>query len=476
MAHKVGQSREQMVLFAERLEEAVGRDHPVRVIDAFVDSLDLSRLGFSKVVAEATGRPPYGPGDMLKLYLYGYQHQMRSSRRLEAEAGRNIEVMWLTGRLMPAFKTIADFRKDHPGPIIEVCRAFVQFCRGQALVGGKVLAVDGTKINAVASPKQVVTPKSLKEKAEAIDRKVAAYLAQMDAADREENEVEAPKIDVGAALTALKERRVEIQRQVEALSEQGLSQRVVSEPEAKLMRTARHGYQVAYNAQTVVDAEHKLVVAFDLVNDGNDERQLHPMALAGQAAVGGEAVTVVADTGYSNGEHGQRCEADGITAIVARMATVNPKGKQYFARDRFSYDTPSDSWRCPAGETLTCRTVDRKEQKKKYWTPACRGCPLKASCTKSGKRIIVRHFFEDAREAMHRRAMADPSWMKLRRCVVEHPYGTIKWMMGHPRFLVRGLKKAKGELALSVLAYNLKRVTNILGVAKLLAALQPTPA
>jgi len=226
----------------------------------------------------------------------------------------------------------------------------------------------------------------------------------------------------------------------------------------------------------VVDAEHKLVVAFDLVNDGNDQRQLYPMAMAGKEAVGGEAVTVVADTGYSNGEHGQLCEDDGITAIVARMETVNPKGKQYFARDRFSYDAESDSWRCPAGETLTCRAIERKEQQKKYWTNACRGCPLKASCTKSGKRIIVRHFFEDAREAMHRRAMADPNWMKLRRCVVEHPYGTIKWMMGHPRFLVRGLKKAKSELALSVLAYNLKRVINILGVPKLLASLQPTPA
>jgi transposase len=476
MAHQVGQSREQLVLFAERLDEVVGRDHPVRVIDAFVDSLDLDRLGFSKVVAQATGRPPYRPGDLLKLYLYGYQNQMRSSRRLEAEAGRNLEVMWLTRRLMPAFKTIADFRKDHPRPIIDVCRAFVQFCRGQALVGGAVLVVDGTKINAVASPKQVVTPDSVKRKAEAIDRQIAAYLAQMDAADREEGEPEVQQIDVAGALAALKGRRIQIQQQAEELSERGLSQLVVTEPEAKLMRTASHGYQVAYNAQTVVDAEHKLVVAFDLVNDGNDQRQLHPMARTGQEAAGGEAVTVVADTGYSNGEHGQRCEDDGITAIVPRMETVNPQGKSYFARDRFGYDAASDSWRCPAGETLTCRAVDQKEQKKKYWTHACRGCPLKASCTKSGKRIIVRHFFEDAREAMHQRAMADPSWMRLRRCVVEHPFGTIKWMMGRPRFLLRGLTKAKAELALSVLAYNLKRAINIQGVAKLLTALQPTPA
>ena len=475
MGHKIGQSREQMILFAERLDEVVGPDHPVRVIDAFVDSLDLGRLGFAKVVAEATGRPAYRPGDMLKLYLYGYQHQMRSSRRLEAESGRNVEVMWLTRRLMPAFKTIADFRKEHPRQIIEVCRTFVQFCRDQALVGGRVLVVDGTKINAVASRKRVLTAKSLKEKAAAIDRQIAAYLARMDEADREENEPEA-KLDVAGALAALKERRIEVQRQAEALSERGLSQWVETEPEAKLMRTARNGYQVAYNAQTVVDAEHKLVVAFDLVNEGNDQRQLYPMALAGQAAVGGAPVTMVGDTGYSNGEQGQLCEEAGITAIVPRMETVNPQGETFFARDRFSYDAESDSWRCPAGETLTCRTVDRTEQKKKYWTGACPDCPLKASCTKSDKRIIVRHFFEEAREAMHQRALADPDWMTLRRCVVEHPYGTIKWMMGHPRFLLRGLKKAKAELGLSILAYNLKRVTNILGVPKLLASLRPAPA
>jgi transposase len=476
MAHKVGQSREQMILFPESLDEAVGRDHPVRVIDAFVDSLDLGQLGFLKVVAEATGRPPYAPGDLLKLYVYGYQNRTRSSRRLEAEAGRNIEVMWLTRRAAPAFKTIADFRKDHSQPIIKVCRAFVQFCREQSLVGGKVLAIDGTKINAVASPKRVITPQSLKQAAEAVDRKIAAYLAGMDEADREENGSDTPKLDVAAALAALQQRRVEIEQQAGELKEQGLSQLVVTEPEAKLMRTAVHGHQVSYNAQTVVDAEHKLVVAFDLTNEGNDQRQLHPMAVLGKEAVGGETVTVVADTGYSNGEQGQKCADDKIIAIVPRAETVNPMGKQYFARDRFSYDRDSDTWHCPAGKTLTCRDTDPDQQRKKYWTNACRNCPLKPNCTKSGKRVIVRHFFEDAREAMHRRATADPSWMKLRRCLVEHPYGTIKSMMGYPRFLVRGLRKAKSELALSVLAYNLKRVISIMGVQKLLAALQPAPA
>jgi transposase len=476
MVHVIGQSREQTTLFPETLGEAVGMDHPVRVIDAFVDSLDLAQLGFSKVVAEATGRPPYNPGDLLKLYVYGYLNQVRSSRRLSAEARRNIEVMWLTHRAAPAFKTIADFRKDHPQAIVGTCRAFVRFCREQSLIGGELLAIDGTKIDAVASRKQVITRKDLEKAVVAVDRKIAAYLAQMDEADRNEGAPEMAGVDVAAAVAVLRARREEIQQQAEMLARQGLSQLVLTEPGAKLMRTARHGHQVAYNAQTVVDAEHKLVVAFDLTNDGNDQRQLHPMAVAGRQAVEGENVTVLADAGYSNGEHGHRCENDGITAIVPRAETVNPEGKEYFSRDRFSYDAQGDSWCCPAGQTLTCRSISQTEQKKKYWTTACTDCALKPKCTQAAKRIIMRHFYEDAREAMHRRAMDDPKWMELRRSLVEHPYGTIKWMMGHPRFLVRGLKKAKSELALSVLGYNLKRVINILGVPALLKALPPCPA
>ena len=476
MAHKAGQSREQMMLFPETLDEAVGQDNAVRVINAFVDGLDLAQLGFTKVVAEALGRPPYAPGDLLKLYVYGYLNRVRSSRRLAAEAQRNVEVMWLIRRMTPAFKTVADFRKDHPQAIVGVCRAFVRFCREQSLVGGKVLAIDGTKIDAVASRKQVITPKSLEKATAAVDRKIAAYLAQMDEADRDERPAETEGVDVAAAVAVLRARREKIQRQAEDLTEQGLSQRVLTEPQARLMRTARHGHQVAYNAQTVVDAEHKLVVAFELTNDGNDQCQLHPMAVAGREAVGGEAVTVVADTGYSNGEHGQRCQDDGITAIVPRAETVNPGDKDCFTRERFSYDAESDSWRCPAGETLPLRETSQIEQRKKYWTTACAGCALKPKCTRATRRTVVRHFHEDAREAMHQRATSDPGWMALRRETVEHPYGTIKWMMGYPRFLVRGLQKARSELALSVLGYNLKRVINILGVPALLNALTPSTA
>jgi transposase len=472
MGHVTGQCRYQATLFPERLDEVVGGDHPVRVIDAFVDSLDLAELGFSKVAAEATGRPPYEPGDLLKLYVYGYLNQVRSSRRLEREAQRNVEVMWLINRLAPAFKTIADFRKDHAKAIIGVCRAFIQFCREQSLFSVELVAVDGTKIAAVASRKQVITPQRLAKQSAAIERKIAAYLAEMDAADRQEPVAEAVVVDVAAAVAALREQREQLQRQAEELARKGLKQKVLGEPEARLMRTA-HGHEVAYNAQIAVDAEHDLIAAFDLTNQGNDQQQLHPMAVQAKQALAADAVTVVADTGYSNGEHGALCEQEGITAIVPRQETVNPKGADYFTRDAFTYDGVTDSWRCPAGETLTCRRVSHRQQTKEYWTKACGGCALKAQCTKAAKRTIVRHFYEDAREAMHRRAMSDPAWMKIRREMAEHPFGTLKWLMGHARFLVRGLRKAKAELALGVLSYNLKRVIAVMGVPALLQALQP---
>lgn len=478
MAHMTGQSRDQLTLIPTTLDEAIGVEHPVRVIDAFVNSLDLAGMGFSKVQAEEMGRPPYAPGDLLKLYLYGYVNRVRSSRGLEREATRNVEVMWLVHGLTPAFKTIADFRKDHPQAIVAVCRNFIQFCRQLCLVGGELIAIDGSKIEAVASRKQVITPNSVEKKMAALDRKIADHLAAMDQADQEERTDEAAAMNqtaVAKALEELREKREKVQQQADRLEREGLSQLVLTEEEAKLMRTARHGYQVAYNAQTVVDGENKLIVAFDLINEGNDQRQLHPMAMQGKEALEVEQVTVVADAGYSNGEHGQRCEADGITAIVPRAETVNTEGKQYFSRDRFSYDASSDTWQCPAGQTLTCHEVSHTEQKKKYWSTACAGCTVKAQCTASAKRMIVRHFFEDAREAMHQRAARDSVWMEHRREMVEHPFGTIKWLMGYPRFLLRGMRKAKAELALVVMSYNLKRVINILGVAAVLQALQPLP-
>ena len=473
MAHVTGQSRHQSTLFPEVLDEVVPGDDPVRVIDAFVDSLDLAGLGFSKVEAEDMGRPPYAPGDLLKLYVYGYLHRVRSSRRLEAETYRNVQVMWLIGRLSPGFKTIADFRKVHAEAIVGVCRAFIRFCREQSLFGAELLAIDGTKIAAVASRKQVVTPATIAKMNAAIDRKIAQHLASMDEADREEPKTAHAQANVAAAIEALKAQKQRLQGEAEELAARGLKQLVKTERDAKLMRTPR-GHRVAYNAQTAVDAKHKLIVAFELTNEGNDQQQLYPMAVQGKAAVGADEVTVVADTGYSNGEHGERCEQEGITAIVPRAETVNPRGKQYFSREEFTYDSASDSWRCPAGATLDLYRISRTEKKKEYTSAACSNCPLKPQCTNAARRTIVRNFYEDAREAMHHRAVSDPIWMKHRREIAEHPFGTMKWLMAGPRFLLRGLRKAKAELALGVLSYNLKRVVNILGVPALLEALQPS--
>lgn len=475
MGHVVGQSRYQATLYPETLDDVIAADSAVRVIDGFVDSLDLAGLGFSHVEAETTGRPPYDPRDLLKLYIYGYLNQMRSSRRLGRETQRNVEVFWLINRVSPVFKTIADFRKDHPEAIVGVCRAFIKFCRGQSVFGGEVLAIDGSKIAAAASRKQVITKKKLAERDAAIERKITEYLTAMDEADAEETSPEPAKTDVAAALAALKAQRAELQQQTKQLVQEGLKQKVLGEPEAKLMRTPR-GHQVAYNAQIAVDAEHDLIVAFDLTNEGNDLQQLHPMAVQGKAAVGADQVSVVADTGYANGAHGKQCEQDGITAIVPHAERVNPKGKQYFSRDQFSYDRENDSWGCPAGEVLHLFKTSRTKQKKEYRTQACPTCPLKSQCTKAAQRIIVRSFHDDDREAMHQRAMADPSWMELRRQVAEHPFGTVKWLMGFPRFLVRGLRKAKAELALSITGYNLKRMIAIKGVPDLLKALSPYPA
>jgi transposase len=476
MVHVAGESRCQRLLLAPSLDEMVGCEHPVRVIDAFIDTLDLHALRFAKVEAEATGRPPYRPGDLLKLYVYGYINQMRSSRRLEREAVRNSEVQWLVSRVAPSFKTIADFRKDHAEAIVGVCRAFVRFCRGQKLYGAELVAIDGTKIEAVASRKKVITPRKLDKQMAELDGKIADYLAAMDTADRAEAAGEARPADVAQALAQLRRKRAEIQSQAEQLADAGLSQEVIGESEARLMKTARHGHQVAYNVQSVVDAKHGLIVAFELSSDCNDQRQLLPMAEAGKAALEAETLTVVADTGYSNGEQGEACAAAGITAVVPRQKTVNPNNAELFSRDAFAYDPEDDSWLCPAGEKLARSGISKTEQKTYYTTDACSDCPLKPQCTTAKRRTITRHFHEDAREAMHRRAVEDRTFMKRRRELAEHPFGTIKWMLGHPRFLLRGLKKAKAELALAVLGFNIKRTIAILGVPALLAALKTHPA
>jgi len=477
MGHVEGVSRCQRQLLAPSLDEVVSEAHFVRVIDAFVDRVELAELGFERVVAAETGRPGYHPAALLKLYIYGYSSQMRSSRRLEKEAERNLEVHWLIDRLTPCFKTIADFRRDYPEAIVEVCREFTQFCKGQSLMGGEVVAIDGTKVEAVASRKQAITAEAMEKRAAALDKKIREHLAMMDEADREEAETELDPEAVKAALATLKARRTEVQERQDLLAREGVSQRVLGERDARLMKTARHGYQAAYNAQTAVDGKHGLIVAFALTSDCNDEQQLQPMAAAAKQELAVETLTVVADTGYSNGEQGEACAAACITAVVPRAEVVNPTDKSgaLFTRDAFIYDQTSDTWTCPAGETLSCCEVSEERQIKRYATTACGDCAVRARCTTGKFRRITRHFHEDAREAMHQRAAADPRWMKQRRELVEHPFGNMKWMMGRARFLVRGLAKVAAEFALTVLNFNIKRTITIMGTRDLLDALRAHP-
>ena len=298
----------------------------------------------------------------------------------------------------------------------------------------------------------------------------------MDCRDRQDAD-QTRAADVAAALDLLRNRRDRAQAQAKSMADEGLTQVVDLERDARLMKTARHGHQVAYNAQTAVDGEHGLIIAFDLTSEGNDQRQLLPMAEQAKDALGVETLTVVAATGYSNGEQGQACEAIGVTAAVPRHKTVNASNPHLFSREAFTYDAASDSWACPAGERLGRLYFSKNEQKTYYGTKACTGCALKAQCTTAAKgRMIVRHLHEGAREAMHQRTIEDPAWMKRRRELVEHPYGTIKWLMGYPKFLLRGRKKAKAELALLIMGFNFKRTVNILGVPALLQALRAAPA
>lgn len=471
MKHVRGQSRHQATLFPEALDDLVPADHPVRVIDAFVESLDLGALGFDKVQPAEMGRPPYHPGDLLKLYIYGYLNQVRSSRRLEKECRRNIDLLWLLNRLCPVFKTIADFRRQNRQALVGVFRAFTQFCREQALFGAELVAIDGSKFRAVASRKAVKTPAGLERELEKLNARIEAYLTEMDAVDAEEPQVaEAAPGQTAAALAALQQRRVAVQALAEQMRVEGARQHVATEPEARLMRQPGGGHAVSYNVQTAVDEKHKLIVTFDVTNEGNDQRQLYPMAKAAKAALEAEALTVVADVGYQNGEQGAQCEADGITAVVPSQRPVNPSGGG-FDRSRFVYEPEEDQYRCPAGAVLRRYKTDMRKKVHYYSTPACEGCALHDQCTRSRRRTIARHFQAGQVESMNRRAVEHPEFMRQRRCIVEHPFGSMKRMMENGRFLMRGLVNVNAEMALTALSYNLRRVINILGAQTLCARL-----
>lgn len=468
MSYIRGQSRTQATLFPEALDDLIEEYAQVRVIDAFVGQLNLVGLGFDKAVPAATGRPGYDPADLLKLYMYGYLNQVRSSRRLEREAGRNIELLWLLNKLCPDFKTIADFRKDNAKAIVGACRTFTLFCRAQGLFGAELVAIDGSKFQAAASRKQVWNAKRVDRVEAAIDQRIAEYLTQLDASDA--GEPAASKEATQAALQTLQQQRDDLQAIRTQLGD--ASQYVATEPEAKLMRTAHHGHQVAYNVQTAVDAKHSLIVDFVVTNDGNDQQQPEPMAKLAKDTLQVDTLTIVADTGYQNGEQARQCEASGITPIVSAPAVVNTRG-DYFSKERFTYDAGKDQYQCPAGERLTLYKTDQAAKTHYYTTTACAQCPLRAQCTNAKQRSIARSFFAQWAERMNQRAVDQPDIVKRRKAIVEHPFAGLKYLMGYPRLLVRGIEKASAEIALSGCGYNLKRTMNILGAAMLLQLWKP---
>ena len=472
MRYITGESITQSSLFPVSLDELIPDDHAVRVIAAYVDHLKLDSLGFAKATSKATGRPSYDPGDLLKLYLYGYLQRIRSSRRLEAECQRNVEVMWLLGRLTPDFKTIAEFRRLNRRAFVATCQAFVQFCRRAQLITGELVAIDGSKFQAASSSRQHITPAKLAKQQAAIEQQITTYLNMLDQHDSDEQSPVINTDAVRAALQILQHDHADNQALQQQLQQQNLKQLIRTEPDARLMRTAK-GMQVSYNVQTAVDTEHSLIVHHVVTQDGSDNQQLLPVACATKAVLEQDALTVVADAGYSNGEQFQACETQNIDAYVPPKRSVNPHGEQpHFDRTAFSYDATTDQFICQNQKALDRKQMNNGSIIYAAREDDCRECPLKSQCTDASRRYVSVHAHEAAFARMEARLKQKPRMMRIRAATVEHPYGNLKqWVMGNGRFLLWGLAGAEIEMALSCLSYNLKRAINILGVAKMMELL-----
>ena len=472
-----GIDREQGTLFPECLADWIEEDNPVRVIDAFVDKLDLSGLGFDGVAPEATGRPSYHPSVLLKLYIYGYLNRVQSSRRLEREAIRNVEVMWLTGRLAPDHKTIADFRKDNGRAIRKVCAQFIELCRTVGLLTHASVAIDGSKFKAVNTRDKNFTRGKVERRRAQLEESVARYLAQLDTADLQE-----PSEALAAKTAHLKEKLVKLESEMQRLAameklmlaspDQQIS---LTDPDSRSMATSGRGSgMVGYNVQVAVETEHHLIIAHEVTNTGSDRAQLANIAWQAKEVLGVDELKAVADRGYYNGEEIQTCHNFGIAVTLPKPITSGIKAKGRFGKQDFVYLKGEDVYRCPAGEKLKYYYTNEQDgqRMRRYWTNACRHCALKHRCTTGNQRRITRWEHEHVLEAAQKRLDENPQAMRLRRETVEHPFGTLKMRMGATHFLMKRLPKVATEMALHVLAYNLTRVINILGVRPLMAAMR----
>ena len=472
-----GTDRGQSTLFPECLEDWICEDNPVRAIDVFADELALAELGFGGVDPEVTGRPSYHPSVLLKLYIYGYLNRVQSSRRLEREAGRNVEVMWLTGRLAPDHKTIADFRKDNGRAIRKVCAQFVALCGELGLLRNASVAIDGSKFKAVNTRDKNFTRAKMERRLAQIEESVARYLSQLDTADLQE-----PSEALATRTAHLKEKLAKLASELQRLKT--IEKEMLASPDQQISLTnsdsrsmatsGRGSGVVGYNVQIAVDTEHHLIVTHEVTNTGTDRSQLAKMALQTKDVLHAEHLDVVADRGYFNGPEILACEQADITVTLPKPMTSGAKANGRFGKQDFAYLPTEDVYRCPAGEKLTYRYTNEEHGRKlrHYWTTACRHCPLKAQCAKEPERRIKRWEHEHVLEAVQQRLDANPQAMRQRRETAEHPFATLKMRMGATHFLMKRLPKVATEMALHVLAYNLTRVMNIIGVRPLLVAMR----
>lgn len=471
-----GEDRSQITLMPDCLDDYIAEDNPVRVVEAFVDELDLAELGFEGVAPASTGRPGYHPGVLLKLYIYGYLNRVQSSRRLEREAQRNLELMWLLGKLAPDFKTIADFRRDNGPAIRKVCREFVVLCRQLNLFSQAIVAIDGSKFRAVNSRDRNFTPTKIDKRLVQIEESIERYLSAMDTADRNPSDVtEAKTSRLKGKVETLRKQMQELKAMRERLIHELDHQVSLTDPDARaIATTGRCTGVVGYNLQAAVDAEHHLIVAHELTNIGSDREQLAPMAQQARQATGQETLTVVADRGYYKSEQILACEAGHITPIVPKSHTSNAKAEGRFDKADFAYDPKTDTFRCPAGSKLIWRfsRVEGRLLMRRYWSSDCPRCAIKSQCTPSDYRRVSRWEHEGVLDAMQARLDRQPEMMRVRRQTVEHVFGTLKFWMGAAHFTMRRLKHVQTEMSLHVLAYNLKRTIKILGVGPLLAAIR----
>ena len=471
-----GEDRSQSTLFPEHLEDYIAEDNPVRVIDVFVDELDLPGLGFDGAKPEATARPAYHPASLLKIYIYGYLNRIQSSRRLERETQRNAELIWLTGRLTPDFKTIADFRKDNGKAIRSVCREFIVMCRELKLFSEAIVAIDGSKFKAVNNRDKNFTDRKLKARMQQLDESIARYMTELDRADRE------PALVTGARVEHIKQKVETVKKQMRELKQIGKQmakapdgQVSLTDPDASSMATSGRGTGiVGYNVQTAVDTKHHMIVAHEVTNDGHDRDQLSSMAHQARDAIGKDALTVFADRGYYKSEEILDCEQAGIKTLIPKPQTSGNKAAGLFDKADFRYIPSKIEYRCPAGQRAIWRfnSVERGMVLHKYWSSACPRCPIRSQCTTSDYRRIVRWEHEDILDAMQRRLNRTPRASRIRRQTAEHPFGTLKAWMGATHFLTKTLPRVSTEMSLHVLAYNMKRAMQILGIAPLMAAIR----